>query len=116
MCGDFETPPLSVFEWSPDSKAALRGDAHHEEGLEVHQDVLQRVPHIREEHNEELVLQVEVEPLGVDNDDAEEDNVDDGKRDQGMVKVGLHLWSGDGDCDSRCDNDYDIIDEGQSFT
>ena len=95
MCGDFETPPLSVFEWSPDSKAALGGDTHHEEGLKVHQDVLQRVPHVREEHDEELVLQVKIEPLCVNNDDAEEDDVDDGKGDEGVVEVGLHLWPGD---------------------
>ena len=91
----FESLPLSVFEWSPNSQAALCGDAHHEEGLEVHQDVLQRVPHVREEHDEELVVQVKVEPLCVDNDDAEEDDVDDGQRDQGVVEVGLHLWPGD---------------------
>ena len=90
----FESLPLSVLEWSPNSQAALCGDAHHEEGLEVHQDVLQRVPYVREEHDEELVLQVKVEPLCVDNDDAEEDDVDDGQRDQGVVEVGLHLWPG----------------------
>ena len=82
-------------QWTAGGEIALRGDAHHEEGLEGHQDVLERVPHVREEHDEELVLQVKVEPLCVDNDDAEEDDVDDGQRDQGVVEVGLHLWPGD---------------------
>ena len=41
----------------------LGGDAHHEEGLEGHEDVLGRVPQVGEEHNEQLVVQVEIEPL-----------------------------------------------------
>ena len=91
----FESPPLSVLEWSSDCQATLCGDAHHEEGLEVHQDVLHRVPHVREEHDEELVLQVEVKALRVDDDDRDEDDVNDGQCDQGVVEVGFHLWPGD---------------------
>ena len=87
--------PLSVFEWSSDCEAALCGDAHHEEGLEVHQDVLHRVPHVREEHDEELVLEVQVKALRVNDDDGDEDDVDDGQCDQGVVEVRFHLWSGD---------------------
>ena len=41
----------------------LGGDAHHEEGLEGHEDVLEGVPHVGEEHDEQLVVQVEIEPL-----------------------------------------------------
>ena len=54
----------SVLEWISGGQVALGGDAHHEEGLEGHQDVLRRVPHVREEQDERLVLQVEVEVLG----------------------------------------------------
>ena len=90
-----ESRPLLIFEWSPDCQTALGRDAHHEEGLEVQQDVLQRVPHVREEHDEQLVVQVTVEALGVDDDDSEEDDVDDGECDQGVMEAGLHLWSGE---------------------
>ena len=41
----------------------LGGDAHHEEGLKGHEDVLEGVPHVGEEHDEQLVVQVEVKPL-----------------------------------------------------
>ena len=95
-----------IFEWSPDCQTALGRDAHHEEGLEVQQDVLQRVPHVREEHDEQLVVQVTVEALGVDDDDSEEDDVDDGECDQGVMKVGLHLWSGDNYDDCKKTNYY----------
>ena len=45
-------------------EVSLGGDAHHEEGLEGHQDVLQRVPHVREQEDEGLVPQVKVKVLG----------------------------------------------------
>ena len=54
----------SVLEWISGGQVALGGDAHHEERLEGHQDVLRRVPHVREEQDERLVLQVKVEVLG----------------------------------------------------
>ena len=54
----------SVLEWISGGQVALGGDAHHEERLEGHQDVLRRVPHVREEQDERLVLQVKVKILG----------------------------------------------------
>ena len=42
---------------------SLSGYAHHEEGLEGHEDVLEGVPHVGEEHDEHLVVQVQVESL-----------------------------------------------------
>ena len=44
-------------------EVSLGGDAHHEEGLEGHEDVLEGVPHVGEEHDKQLVIQVQVEPL-----------------------------------------------------
>ena len=38
----------SVLQWTAGGKVALSGDAHHQEGLEGHQDILERVPHVRE--------------------------------------------------------------------
>ena len=42
---------------------SLCGDAHHEKGLKGHEDVLEGVPHVGEEHDEHLVVQVQVESL-----------------------------------------------------
>ena len=44
-------------------EVSLSGDAHHEEGLEGHEDVLEGVPHIGQKNDEQLVLQVQVESL-----------------------------------------------------
>ena len=57
-------PSDMVFQWIAGSEVALCGDAHHQEGLEGHQDVLERVPHIREQEDEGLVPQVKVKVLG----------------------------------------------------
>ena len=53
----------SVLEGILYGQISLSGDAHHEEGLKGHEDVLEGVPHIGEEHDEQLVVQVEVKPL-----------------------------------------------------
>ena len=45
------------------SEITLGGDAHHEKGLEGHEDVLEGVPEVGEEHDEQLVVQVQVKPL-----------------------------------------------------
>ena len=55
----------SVLQWTAGGEVALRGDAHHEEGLEGHQDVLERVPHVREQEDEGLVPQVKLKVLGI---------------------------------------------------
>ena len=52
-----------VFEWVFDGKVSLCSDAHHQEGLEGHQDVLERVPQVGEEHDEHLVVKVQVKSL-----------------------------------------------------
>ena len=99
--GLFPKSPSSVLEWAHDCQAAFRGDAHHQEGLEVHQYVLQRVPHIWDEHDEQLVLEVEIKALCVDNEDDNEDDVDDRQSDEGVVEVGFHLWP--------CDKTFSVI-------
>ena len=53
----------SVLEGILYGQISLSGDAHHEKGLKGHEDVLEGVPHVGEEHDEQLVVQVEVEPL-----------------------------------------------------
>ena len=53
----------SVLEGILYGQISLSGDAHHEEGLEGHEDVLEGVPHVGEEHDEHLVVQVQVESL-----------------------------------------------------
>ena len=57
-------PSHAVFQWTAGGQVALCGDAHHQERLESHQDVLERIPHVREEEDEGLVLQVKVKVLG----------------------------------------------------
>ena len=53
----------SVLEGILYGQISLCGDAHHEKGLEGHEDVLEGVPHVGEEHDEHLVVQVQVESL-----------------------------------------------------
>ena len=84
--------PLSVFQGSSDGQKALGGDAHHEEGLKVHKDVLARVPHVREEHDEHLVVEIEVKALRVNDEDGEEEDVGDCQSDQSVVESRFHLW------------------------
>ena len=67
-------------------QVALGGDAHHQVGLESHQDVLEGVPEVGEEEDEELVVEVEVEPLDVDDDRQDEEGVHDGQGDQSVVE------------------------------
>ena len=73
-------------------QVALGGDAHHQVGLESHQDVLEGVPEVGEEEDEELVVEVEVEALDVDDDRQDEEGVNDGQGDQTVVESRLHLW------------------------
>ena len=86
--------PLSVFQGSSDGQKALGGDAHHEERLKVHEDVLAGVPHVGEEHDEHLVVEVKVKPLRVNDEDGEEEDVGDCQSDQSVVESRFHLWPG----------------------
>ena len=58
-------PPESELQRPPDGQVALRGDAHHKESLEGHQDILEGVPHVGEEQDEGLVAEVQLQVLGV---------------------------------------------------
>ena len=65
MSNEWNYLSYSVLQRTACGKIALSGDAHREEGLEGHQDVLERVPHIWEQEDEGLVLQVKVKVLGI---------------------------------------------------
>ena len=83
----------------PDGKEPLQGDAHDEVGLWAEEDVLERVPDVGEEKDVGLVLQVKVKAEAVDYEDDNKEEVDDGKSEDALVEVRLHLWpqeDGDG--------------------
>ena len=63
LVGQLTNLSQSVLERVLYGEVSLCGDAHHEEGLEGHEDVLERVPHVGEEDDEQLVVQVKVESL-----------------------------------------------------
>ena len=75
----------------PYRQVSLGCDADHQKGFEGHQDVLEGVPGIGEEEDEHLVLDVKVEALDVDEEGDDEEDVDDGEGDEGVVEGGLHL-------------------------
>ena len=52
-----------MLKWISCRQVAFSGYAHYEERLKGHHNVLWRVPHVRIEQNERLVLQVKVKLL-----------------------------------------------------
>ena len=84
--------PYPILYWPADGHVALGGNAHHQVGLESHQDILKGVPEVGEEEDEELVVEVEVEALDVDDDGQDEEGVDNGQGDQGVVEGRFHFW------------------------
>lgn len=84
--------PYPVLYWPADGHVALCGDAHHQVGLEGHQDILERIPEVGEEEDEQLVVEVEVKPLDVDDDGDDEEGVNTGQGDQCVVEGRFHFW------------------------
>ena len=73
---------------SADGQQALERDAHDEEGLAGHHDILQRVDEVREERDVERGAEAE----GVVQDDQQQEgDLDDGEADQTLVEGRDHL-------------------------
>ena len=72
-----------------DGKEPLGGDAHDQVGLGAQQDRLGRMPEVGEELDVELVVQVKVGMEAVDDNHDNEEEVDDGEGDDGLVEVGV---------------------------
>ena len=72
-----------------DGKEPLGGDAHDQVGLGAQQDRLGRMPEVWEEFDVELVVQVKVGMEAVDDNHDNEEEVDDGEGDDGLVEVGV---------------------------
>ena len=70
-----------------DGQEPLGGDAHHQVGLAAQQDCLCWMPEVREEFDVQLVVQVEVGVEAVDDNHDDEEEVDDGEGDDGLVEV-----------------------------
>ena len=72
-----------------DGQEPLGGDAHHQVRLAAQQDCLCRVPQVGEQLDVQLVVEVEVGVEAVDDDHDDEEEVDDGEGDDGLVEVGV---------------------------
>ena len=70
-----------------DGQEPLGGDAHHQVRLTAQQDCLCRVPEVGEKLDVQLVVQVEVGVEAVDDNHDDEEKVDDGEGDDGLVEV-----------------------------
>ena len=79
---------LPVVDGPADGQQALERDAHDEEGLAGHHDILQRVDEVREERDVERRAEAE----GVVQDhQQQEGDLDDGEADQTLVEGRDHL-------------------------
>ena len=83
--------------WPPDGHQSLGHDARDEVGLAAQQDVLEGVPEVGEEEDVRLVLEVQVELEAVNDEEADEEEVDDGEGKDALVEVGPHLGHEDDD-------------------
>lgn len=89
----------------PDGHEALCGYAHDDVRLAAEQDVLEGVQEVGEQDDVGLVLDVHVQLETVEDEEADEEQVDDGEGEDALVEVGPHLGHEDDDDDAEISED-----------
>ena len=97
-----------------DGQEPLGGDAHHQVRLAAQQDCLCRVPQVGEQLDVQLVVQVKVGVEAVDDDHANEDEVDNGEGDDGLVEVGVDAGASEHHTGEKVAEDADSPNRGNA--
>ena len=106
---------VEVYPYGPlDGHEPLGGDAHHQVRLAAQQDCLCRVPQVGEQLDVQLVVQVKVGVEAVDDDHANEDEVDNGEGDDGLVEVGVDAGASEHHTGEKVAEDADSPNRGNA--